>query len=245
MTSIKITIINNSGDNQKFLLFHSVPERSRISGQDFSNVYLKSPLIPTSFDVKNPHSHASFTVPTKYYAVYSTISESSDGSTMITSGDDIPVTLGPNGTYAVLTTINGDGVSPCWDQKAMSGQVSAAPGGFTIATDATLAKKSKIRIGVGARAAEGDAIVPIQTYAATPDTKAQIFPVPKYFITAATTTTGASLDATFFSDVLQIDFRDATKHDVTFTLNNDGTYTSGGDLKTDGIDWKVAPLPNP
>jgi hypothetical protein len=48
----------------------------------------------------------------KYFAIYGTASESSDGSVRVYTSSSVPVKLGPNGSTVVLTTQNGQGSDP-------------------------------------------------------------------------------------------------------------------------------------
>lgn len=128
MSSFTITIYNKSNVARRFLLFQDMPAPSNgPDSQVFTNVYQRSPKIASDDD-----SRVSFQMNQEYFAVFGTGSDNPDGSVRVYTSSSKPVKLGPNGTTAVVTTQDGEGNDPAWDND---GPPTNAKGGFSIITD--------------------------------------------------------------------------------------------------------------
>lgn len=131
-----ITIKNASLVKQSFMLFQSLPKPSNLPQSNvFTNVYQRSNQIQGDGINK-----ATFQITNEYWAVYGTSSQSTDGLVKISTSDSRKVTLGPAGSFFVLSTLPGDddkpdGVSPFFDAAQAGTQTTDAGGAFTIRSD--------------------------------------------------------------------------------------------------------------
>ncbi|EXF77488.1 hypothetical protein CFIO01_05683 [Colletotrichum fioriniae PJ7] len=234
MASCSITISNGSNSDRTFFLLQDVPPPTNAIPNDiFTNVYQCSPIING-----NGNARMEFTMKQQYFAIYGTSQEDDDGSTRVDTTDSIPVMLGPGGTLAVVTTIDGDGTNPIWDQPIMSH--GAQPrGGFDLGTDNTFRFPSpnKIYVGCGASDPISGEVIPIQTWLAQPGLISQIFPRPRYYIAFGSYSPGAIVDKQAMGQVLMIDFTGAAIPSATFTLTNDGTYQPDDQVASNGVKW--------
>ncbi|KAI6750733.1 hypothetical protein HG530_014629 [Fusarium avenaceum] len=242
MPSYSIQITNKSTVTQHFMLFQSIPIPTAVpSEQCFMNVFQLSVAVEGTQD-----DSATFEFEDSYYALYGTkVSDSSGKARINTSSSRGPVTLGPGGTYKVITTDNNDGVSPKWDDKAAEGKSTAAAGQFTISTDGSFDNNSKsnIYIGVGAKSPSTGKVVPIQTYEAHPNTVVPMQPQVKYYICFGKFLPGTLVKAMELGKVLMVDFSNSKKDkpvSASFTLQQNNAYTADDQSALDrvGTTWK-------
>lgn len=214
--SYSITITNASNSSKQFLLFQALPKPSNVPGDDvFANVYQSSVNIEG-----NGESNVSFNMTNEWYAIYGTSNRSPDGKVRVSTSSSKPVSLGPDGSYNIITTHNKDGKSPEW--KDAGGKTTAAPGAFSIATDGTfnfpsmypfypLNKKSymsnailttdKLYFGAGAVDPDSGKVIPVQTYPAKPNVVSQLFPKVKYYIAWGSYQPGSIIDLSELGNV--------------------------------------------
>lgn len=132
MASFKITIKNKSNSDRAFLLFQDMPVPSNLNQKNvFANIYQRSPTINGK-----GAAHTDFTMKQQYYAIYGTSQATADGAIRVDTGDSVPAKLGPNGTLAVVTTVDQNGMDPTWDQSQMA-NTAQAKGGFDLRADNT------------------------------------------------------------------------------------------------------------
>ncbi|KAF5966208.1 hypothetical protein FBULB1_11754 [Fusarium bulbicola] len=237
-----INIKNASLENKTFLLFQSLPKPSNVpQAEVFTNVYQRSVQVQG-----NGSSKASFQMTSQYWAVYGTSEQSQDGQTKVTTSDSRDTTLGPNGSFFVLSTMPGpngkpDGVSPCFDDTASGKQATDAAGAFTIRSDGsfTTYNESNIYFGVGAKDPKSGEIIPIQTYRARPNVVSQIFPRVKYYIAFGNYEPGSIIAMNQLGNVLEVDFTTAVPNMCTFTLDATNNYVPDAGIVNSGIKWRV------
>ena len=73
----------------------------------------------------------------EYFAIYGSANQMAQGGVRILTGGHQPAKLGPGGSMHGVTTVDNDGVSPAFDNKAVQGKTCDAKGGFGITTDAS------------------------------------------------------------------------------------------------------------
>ncbi|KAK3393875.1 hypothetical protein B0H63DRAFT_459431 [Podospora didyma] len=242
VTTYAITVSNQCNEPRAFLLSFSPFNNSTPLSNATNPIYQQSPILESG-----PHSQTTFSLTNEYFAVYGTMSTTQVGNVHVTSSNSMgPVTLGPNGTYAKLATINGDGVDPAWDTTPSAGvepKTTAAPGAFTIETDQYLkpGNPNNIYIGLGARdPTNPNRVVPVTTFAAEPQTKNIITPVPKYYVCAYYHGESATMVETSMSDGLAVDFSGAkgSNPQASFVYNKDGKFVPADDSMTaNGVKW--------
>lgn len=145
MASFKITIKNRSINDHSFILLQDIQVAGN-SGQNnvFSNVYQSSP------DVSGRGASTEFVMKQQYYAIHGTSSETDDGSICVNVSDSIPARLGPKGTIASITTVDGDGTDPTWDRSHMT-NTTEAQGSFELRADNTFNSSNPSKTNISVR----------------------------------------------------------------------------------------------
>ncbi|EWZ79063.1 hypothetical protein FOWG_16781 [Fusarium oxysporum f. sp. lycopersici MN25] len=233
--SYSITITNASNSSKQFLLFQALPKPLNVPGDDvFANVYQSSVNIEG-----NGESNVSFNMTNEWYAIYGTSNRSPDGKVRVSTSSSKPVSLGPDGSYNIITTYNKDGKSPEW--KDAGGKTTAAPGAFSIATDGTFNFPNKLYFGAGAVDPDSGKVILVQTYPAKPNVVSQLFPKVKYYIAWGSYQPGSIIDLSELGNVLQVDFSTASSKDASFTLTANNSYTPDISVGQAGIKWTFSP----
>lgn len=133
MATFTITINNESNVPRQFFLFQDMPRPTNLQRkQVFTNVYQLSPVVSSG-----QRSSTTFFMQQKYYAIYGTSVQDPNGLFCVSTSDTTAVNLGPRGTVAALTTVDGDGTYPEFDRIAAPREAIASRGGFSIRTDNT------------------------------------------------------------------------------------------------------------
>ncbi|KAK1523114.1 hypothetical protein CPAR01_13967 [Colletotrichum paranaense] len=234
MANFKITINNKSNSDRAFLLFQDMPIPSNLNQKNvFANIYQRSPTINGK-----GAAHTDFTMKQQYYAIYGTSQTTADGAIRVDTGDSVPAKLGPNGTLAVVTTVDHNGTDPTWDQSQMA-NTAQAKGGFDLRADNTFKfpNPNEIYIGCGAQDPKTGEVIPIQTWLAQPGVTSQIFPRVIYYIAFGNFEPGVVVDRNTIGQVLKVDFSGAAIPNATFTLTNNGTYVPDDKVESNGVHW--------
>ncbi|KAM0541340.1 hypothetical protein ACHAPJ_013288 [Fusarium lateritium] len=203
----------------------------------FTNVYQRTGQIAGDGTAK-----ASFQVGSEYWSVLGTSQQSDDGRVKISTSDSRKATLGPNGSFFLLSTLDGDdgkpdGISPFFKSEESS---TTAGGALTIRTDGSFSvlNPGNIYLGIGAKDPRSGEIVPVQTYKAQPNVFSQIFPKIKYYIAFGHFEPGAIVSMAELGQVLEVDFTGAPGHEATFTLDTNNNYKPDDKVAATGIKWR-------
>ncbi|KAI0187155.1 hypothetical protein EV127DRAFT_483512 [Xylaria flabelliformis] len=218
--TFEITIINESGSSQGYLLFCAQPQISSGSGsQVFQNVWMTAPPI-----VSNPQGKSSttFVINQQFYGVCGTSVSNLSSGVIVSTNDYEEVDLGNGqtpGTLLNFTTIGGANFSSFSNKGPLNG-------GFTISGDSSwkLPDPNNTFIGLGGRDMRGR-VVPVATLLAAPSTTYNIFPKVVYYISTGSAVEGEIVDITSFGNVQLVDFSSSTYNSQTFIHQNDGTYS--------------------
>lgn len=256
-----ITIFNQSGIPQRFVLFHDMPKPANgPSGEVFTHVYQTSHMVES-----NDSSSMTFIMRDQYFAIYGT-STQGDGGVCVQTNASLPLRLGPGGSVACFTTVGQNGQEPAWDNSAMEGKTFAERGGFSIVTDASFLSPNTCKIiylsanrlpsrpltdvfslvntyiGCGAADPRGGSVIPIQSFLAEPGVECQIFPKARYFVSLGYSQPGMIVDRNTLGQVLQVDFTGCSTGKAQFTLNADESYDADPSVGANGVTWEFSPV---
>lgn len=142
MASFEITIKNRSNNNQSFILLQDIQVTGNL-GQShvFPNVY------QSSRNVNGMGASTKFVMKQQYYAIQGTSSNTGDGSIRVNVSDSVPAKLGPNGTTAAVTTVDG---FPTWDQSQMA-KPAQGQGSFDLLIDNTFKSPNPSKTSIAVR----------------------------------------------------------------------------------------------
>ncbi|KXH39368.1 hypothetical protein CNYM01_06458 [Colletotrichum nymphaeae SA-01] len=222
MASFEITIKSRSNNNQSFILLQDIQVTGNLDQNNvFSNVY------QSSRNVNGMGASTKFVMKQQYYAIHGTSSGTDDGTIRINVSDSVPVRLGPNGTIASVTTVDGDGRDPTWDRSQL-GNTTEARGSFELRADNTFNSPdtNQTYTGCGAPDPWTGEVIPVKTWLAQPG---QFRP-------------GVIVDRRSLGRVLTVDFAGAAIPSATFTLTNDGTYQPDGQVAANGVQWSFGDI---
>ncbi|KAK0382585.1 hypothetical protein CLIM01_00050 [Colletotrichum limetticola] len=230
MASFEITIKNRSNNNQSFILLQDIQVTGNLGQNNvFSNVYQSSP------NVNGMGARTEFFMKQQYYAIQGTSSNTGDGSIRVNVSDSVPAKLGPNGTTAAVTTVDG---FPTWNRSQMA-KPAQGQGSFDLLTDNTFKSPNpnQTYVGCGAPDPRTGEVIPVKTWLAQPGVNSQVIPRPRYFIASGHFRPGVIVDMRSLGRVLTVDFAGAAIPSATFTLTNDGTYQPDGQVAVNGVKW--------
>lgn len=115
--TFNITIINNTGEDQQYVLFQPYPTQTgQPSSSIFRNAYQSSAIVP-----KNHRASANFTITEQWYAICGTAPNPLNPNVKVSTSEYEAVTLtsaGAPGTKLQMTTINNDGEDPEFNDAA-------------------------------------------------------------------------------------------------------------------------------
>ncbi|KXH40656.1 hypothetical protein CSIM01_06917 [Colletotrichum simmondsii] len=233
MASFKITIKNRSINDHSFILLQDIQVAGNIGQNNvFTNVYQSSP------NVSGRGASTEFVMKQQYYAIHGTSSETDDGSIRVNVSDSVPARLGPNGTIASVTTVDGDGTDPTWDRSQMA-NTTETKGSFELRADNTFnsPNHNQTYMGCGAPDPWTGEVIAVTTWLVQPGVTSQMIPRPKYFIALGHFLPGVIVDRRSLGRVLTVDFAGAAIPSATFTLTPDGTYQPDGQVAANGVKW--------
>ncbi|GAB1316071.1 hypothetical protein MFIFM68171_06281 [Madurella fahalii] len=222
-----ITILNESGASQSYLLFAVAPQVSG-AGSVFSNIFMTAPPIVSRPDGS---SSTTFTIARQFYGICGTSIENLAAGVKVATSDYEPVTLGSNaGTPVAGTTLNFTTTGGANFPEPLP-TATAPTNAFTIQCDSSfrLPDPNNSFVGLGGMNMAGK-VVPMATFTATPSTTFNIFPVVKYYIATGTYTPGQIINLQAIGVTQLVDFTNTTYSSVTYIHNNSGQYTLAGNV---------------
>ncbi|KAK0723614.1 hypothetical protein B0T26DRAFT_622758, partial [Lasiosphaeria miniovina] len=221
----EITILNESGAAQSYLLFAAAPVVTGTNLDVFSSVFIASPTIVTS---PSGSSSTTFTITRQFYAICGTSVQNLRFGVKVATSYYDAVTLGSvdintgkttRGTTELLTTEPGvHFVNP-------APAADAPVGAYTINTDSTFGvpDPNNTFTGLGGLNMNGK-VVPMATFLAAPLTTYSIKPVFKYYITAGTYSPGEIINPSSMGITYLVDFTKRVTNSITLVHDSHGGY---------------------
>ena len=209
-TTYNIHISNNSGAFKNYFVFAKPPVVSNVLGEVYSNAWVTFPDTPSSGS-----GFISYT--DEMYAYWGTVEKMVAPGVEVSSGQSLPVQLGPGGTDYYFTAR-----PPSYDLTKTANDAPAGQFSITSAPDFNtgapfvfgLAKTNNIGL-----------VAPVATFAGQPNTTFNIAPVTNFWVSTGSYTAGTVIDVTAIGPSIEIDFtgRSETTAIVTQDLSNQFT----------------------
>lgn len=131
MATYTITIKNESGESQDYLLFMKQPKTTGLDSKDvFTNVYITSPGVQSG---PKHEGHCKFTLHKDFYAVTGTSPSPLAQDVQIETGTSASVSLAVPGAPGSQVFMSAPNDSPFWDDTRAS--TTTAASAFAIQTD--------------------------------------------------------------------------------------------------------------
>jgi len=223
MASYTITIKNESGESQDYLLFMKQPKTTGLDSKDvFTNVYITSPGVQSG---PKHEGHCKFTLHKDFYAVTGTSPSPLDQDVQIETGTSASVTLAAPGVPGSQVFMSAPNDSPFWDDTRAS--TTTAASAFAIKTDDSfqIGNKNNIYIGMGGKDPNDSTnILPVATFVAHPSATCLVWPHVIYYISTGSYQAGTIIDVATLGNILEVNFTGAVKTDVVYVHNANGDY---------------------
>ncbi|PTB34861.1 uncharacterized protein TrAFT101_002297 [Trichoderma asperellum] len=213
-----VNVLNKSEETQNYLFFNQQPSESQSVGQIYTNVWIKSPGVPS------PRGQANFDVKVANFAICGTTPKPVDYGVVVATSDYAPVELTSNtkpGTSPVMAIVD-DG--PQFVEPYKTTKKDNSFGITTMPFDPD--KYTTVYCGYG-KYNNQNQVVPVAVWRAQPNKIYELTPVVKYYVATGDYSPGTTVDITTLSAVSEIDFTKAKPGQTiaTITHNSNGTFS--------------------
>ncbi|PKX95972.1 uncharacterized protein P174DRAFT_419867 [Aspergillus novofumigatus IBT 16806] len=213
-----ITVKNKTGKTKNYLFFNQEPGESSSVGQIYTNVWIRSPGVPS------PNGRADFHVKVANFAICGTTPDPVDYGVVVATSDFAPVELTTNakkGTVPLMNIVN-------------EGPQFIAPYGETD-KDNSFGIQVKafdpdryptVYCGFGKLNQKGE-VVPVAVWRASPSEKYILTPKVTYYVSTGDYKAGETVDVTQIGAISTVDFTTAKPGQTvaTITHKEDGSYS--------------------
>ncbi|POR38654.1 Uncharacterized protein TPAR_01147 [Tolypocladium paradoxum] len=212
-----ITVLNESDDTQNYLFFNESPEESASVGEIYTNVWIKSPGVPS------PRGKAVFDVKVANFAICGTAPVPVEYGVVVATSEYVPVELTgvKPGTAPVMEIVSGG------PQFVEPYGTTSKENSFGIHTGTFVPDQyPTVYCGFGKYNDKLD-VVPVAVWRAKPGKKYDLTPQVTYYVGTGDFKPGTAVDITTIGAIAKIDFTKAKpgQTNATVTQHNNGTWS--------------------